>query len=93
MKKKTTISISLAAAALLSIGPAMADTLTGPKKNVIDEVAWIVGDNAIYKSEIEEAYSEMRSMGASPGGDPYCVIPEQLAVEKLYLHQGQLDTI
>ena len=51
MKKKTTISISLAAAALLSIGPAMADTLTGPKKNVIDEVAWIVGDNAIYKSE------------------------------------------
>ncbi len=93
MKKKTTISISLAAAALLSIGPAMADTLTGPKKNVIDEVAWIVGDNAIYKSEIEEAYSEMRSMGASPGGDPYCVIPEQLAVEKLYLHQGKLDTI
>ena len=93
MKKKTTTTIGLAAAALLSIGTAMADTLTSPKKNVIDEVAWIVGDNAIYKSEVEEAYAEMRSMGASPGGDPYCVIPEQLAVEKLYLHQGKLDTI
>lgn len=93
MKKKTTITLGLAAAALLSIGSAMADTATSPKKNVIDEVAWIVGDNAIYKSEIEEAYAEMRSLGTSPGGDPYCVIPEQLAVEKLYLHQGKLDTI
>ncbi|MDE6740872.1 MAG: peptidylprolyl isomerase, partial [Muribaculaceae bacterium] len=91
--KKTTISIAFAAAAFLSFGVAMADSASGPKKNVIDEVAWIVGDNAIYKSEIEEAYSEMRSMGLSPGGDPYCVIPEQLAVEKLYLHQGKLDTI
>ena len=88
------MTIGLAAAALLSIGiAAHADTQTGPKKNVIDEVAWIVGDNAIYKSEIEEEYAQMRGMGVSPGGDPYCVIPEQLAVEKLYLHQGKLDTI
>lgn len=91
--KKTTTTIALAAAALLSFGAAMADTPTGPKKNVIDEVAWIVGDNAIYKSEIEDKYAQMRGMGVSPGGDPYCVIPEQLAVEKLYLHQGKLDTI
>ena len=92
--KKTIKTIGLAAAALLPVGlAAYADSATGPKKNVIDEVAWIVGDNAIYKSEIEEAYAEMRSMGVSPGGDPYCVIPEQLAVEKLYLHQGKLDTI
>ncbi|MDE7350000.1 MAG: peptidylprolyl isomerase [Muribaculaceae bacterium] len=88
------MTIGLAAAALIAIGnAAKADTPSGPKKNVIDEVAWIVGDNAIYKSEIEEAYSEMRSMGVSPGGDPYCVIPEQIAVEKLYLHQGKIDTI
>lgn len=91
--KKTTITMALASAALLSFGVALADTASGPKKNVIDEVAWIVGDNAIYRSEIEEQYSEMRSMGMSPGGDPYCVIPEQLAVEKLYLHQAKLDTI
>ena len=26
-------------------------------------------------------------------GDPYCVIPERLAVEKLYLHQAELDTV
>ena len=88
------MTIGLSAVAALFIGmAAFADSNTGPKKNVIDEVAWIVGDNAIYKSEIEDEYSQMRSMGVSPGGDPYCVIPEQLAVEKLYLHQGKLDTI
>lgn len=92
--KKTKLTFGLAlAAALLIGGAASADTPAGPKKNVIDEVAWIVGDNAIYKSEIEDEYAQMRSMGESPGGDPYCVIPEQLAVEKLYLHQGKLDTI
>ncbi len=93
MKKKI-LTIGLAAFAALSFGiTSFADSNSGPKKNVIDEVAWIVGDNAIYKSEIEDEYAQMRSMGISPGGDPYCVIPEQIAVEKLYLHQGKLDTI
>lgn len=26
-------------------------------------------------------------------GDPYCVIPEQLAVERLFLHQADIDTV
>ena len=63
------------------------------KKNVVDEVAWIVGDEPIFRSEIEEQYTQMRQEGTPIGGDPYCVIPEQLAVEKLYLHQAKLDTI
>lgn len=63
------------------------------KKNVVDEVAWIVGDEPIFRSEIEEQYAQMRQEGIPVSGDPYCVIPEQLAVEKLYLHQAKLDTI
>lgn len=63
------------------------------KKNVIDEVAWVVGDEPIYRSDIEEQYMQARQEGASLGGDPYCVIPERIAVEKLYLHQAKLDTI
>lgn len=63
------------------------------KKNVIDEVAWIVGDEPIFKSEIEEQYSQMRQEGTPISGDPYCVIPEQLAVEKLFLHQAKIDTV
>jgi len=63
------------------------------KRNVIDEVAWIVGDEPIYRSEIEEQYAQMRSEGTTIAGDPYCVIPERIAVEKLYLHQAKIDTV
>ncbi|MDE6339457.1 MAG: peptidylprolyl isomerase [Muribaculaceae bacterium] len=63
------------------------------KRNVVDEVAWIVGDEPIFRSEIEEMYAQMRSEGQNISGDPYCVIPERLAVEKLYLHQAKLDTV
>ncbi len=63
------------------------------KKNVVDEVAWIVGDEPIFRSEIEEQYSQMRSEGVTISGDPYCVIPEKIAIEKLYLHQAKIDTV
>lgn len=63
------------------------------KKNVADEVAWIVGDEAIFRSDIEEQYATMRSEGTPVGGDPYCVIPERMAVEKLFLHQAKIDTV
>ena len=67
--------------------------MAAPKKNVVDEVAWIVGDEAIYRSDVEEQYAQMRSEGVQIPGDPYCVIPEQMAVEKLYLHQAKIDTV
>ncbi len=92
MKKQTIIAMACLVA-FASTLTGIAQSTSGPKKNVIDEVAWIVGDNAIYKSEIEDEYAQTRSQGISLGGDPYCVIPEQLAVEKLYLHQAKLDTI
>ena len=61
--------------------------------NSAEEVAWVVGDQPIWKSDIEEAYQSMLYEKAPINGDPYCVIPEQLAIEKLYLHQADLDTI
>ncbi|MCM1152568.1 MAG: peptidylprolyl isomerase [Muribaculum sp.] len=71
----------------------VAAAVAGPKKNVVDEVAWIVGDQAIFRSDIEENYAQMRSEGISRQGDPYCYIPEEMAVEKLFLHQAKIDTI
>lgn len=64
-----------------------------PAGNTIDEVAWIVGDEAIFRSDIEEQYAQLRSEGTNIQGDPYCVLPEQIAVEKLFLHQAKIDTI
>lgn len=85
MKKK-----SIIAAVALSLGLAL---FADNKNNVIEEVAWMIGDEPIYKSEIEKAYQEMLSDRTPVQGDPYCIIPEQIAVERLFLHQADIDTI
>lgn len=61
--------------------------------NVIDEVIWIVGDDAILRSEVEEERLRAQYEGQQITGDPYCVIPEQIAIQKLFLHQAELDSI
>lgn len=61
--------------------------------NIAEEVVWVVGDEPIYKSQVEEQYSQMQYERVPIEGDPYCVIPEQLAINKLFLHQAEIDTI
>ncbi|GAB6010750.1 peptidylprolyl isomerase [Viscerimonas tarda] len=61
--------------------------------NVIDQVIWVVGDESILKSEVETVRRDMLVSGKHFEGDPYCFIPEQLAVQKLYLHQAKIDSI
>lgn len=63
------------------------------KSNVIDEIVWVVGDDAILLSDIESQRLIMQSDGMRFEGDPYCFIPEQLAIQKLYLNQAKLDSI
>lgn len=88
MKLNKIILTAVSATALTAVC-----ALAGPTRNVIDEVAWVVGDEPIFRSEIEEMYQQMRSEGENVQGDPYCTLPEKIAVEKLYLHQAKLDTI
>ena len=61
--------------------------------NVIDEVIWVVGDEAILKSDVEAARMDALQQGQRWDGDPYCVIPEQLAVQKLFLNQAVIDSV
>ena len=78
----------------LVIGLILAAAISLPaQNNVIDEVVWVVGDEPIYKSEVETQIKQMQYEGQKINGDPYCVIPEMMAVQKLYLHQAKLDTI
>lgn len=63
------------------------------QSNIVEEVAWVIGDQPIWKSEIEEQYNNLQYQNMDIAGDPYCFIPEQLAIEKLYLHQAELDTV
>ncbi len=64
-----------------------------PVRNVVDEVIWVVGDEAILKSDVETMRLQAAQEGTRWEGDPDCVIPEQLAVQKLYLNQAALDSI
>lgn len=63
------------------------------QNNVIDEVVWVVGDEAILKSDVEGERLNAQYEGRRFDGDPYCIIPEQLAVQKLFLHQAEIDSI
>ena len=62
-------------------------------QGVIDEVIWVVGDEAILRSEVEEERLRAQYEGQQLHGDPYCIIPEQLAIQKLFLHQAELDSV
>jgi peptidyl-prolyl cis-trans isomerase SurA len=63
------------------------------QENVIDEIIWVVGDDAILRSDVEKQRLLMQNEGQRLDGDPYCVLPEQMAIQKLYLHQAKIDSI
>lgn len=63
------------------------------QNNMIDGVVWVVGDEVILKSDVEEQRIRMQYEGTRMQGDPYCLIPEQIAIQKLFLHQAKIDSI
>lgn len=69
---------------------ALQSVVSFAQNNIVDEVVWVVGDEAILRSEVERIRNDY---GNTIKGNPYCVIPEQLAVQKLFLHQAELDSI
>ncbi|MBQ7239793.1 MAG: peptidylprolyl isomerase [Bacteroidales bacterium] len=68
-------------------------TLAQEVDNVIDEVIWVVGDEAILRSEVEQERKRMLYQGEKIEGDPYGIIPEQMAIQKLFINQAILDSI
>ena len=59
----------------------------------MDEVIWVVGDEAILKSDVEAMRIQGQQEGLRWKGDPDCSIPEQIAVQKLYLNQALIDSV
>ncbi len=62
-------------------------------QSVVDEVVWVVGDEAILKSDIEQMRLQAAQTGMRFKGNPDCAIPEHIAVQKLFLHQAAIDSI
>jgi len=69
------------------------DSVAIAEQSIIDEVIWVVGDEAILKSDVEAMRLQAIQEGQRFDGDPDCIIPEQLAVQKLFLQQAQIDSI
>ena len=61
--------------------------------SIVDEVVWVVGDEAILKSEVEAMRLQAQQEGRRWRGNPDCAIPEQLAVQKLFLNQADIDSV
>lgn len=68
------------------LSPALAQT-------VVDEVIWVVGDEAILRSDVEAMRMQAAMEGIRWNRNPDCAIPEQIAVQKLFLHQAAIDSI
>ncbi|MCQ2222988.1 MAG: peptidylprolyl isomerase [Bacteroidaceae bacterium] len=76
---------------LLTLVLTCVSLLTFAQNNVVDEVIWVVGDEAILKSDVENVRRDPD--WGQIHGNPYCVIPERIAIQKLFLHQAVIDSI
>lgn len=78
----------LLGAALLALSPMLGFAQT----NIVDEIIWVVGNEPILLSDVEETRISSEAYG-QPVDNPYCTIPEQIAVNKLFVHQAELDSV
>ncbi len=86
-KRFLVILVSLVS--LASLGKTQTDSLG----TIVDEVIWVVGDEAILKSDVEAMRIQAQQEGLRFNGNPDCSIPEQIAVQKLYVNQAIIDSV
>ena len=101
MKRIVTLTVTLIAAVLSAYSQADSAKVDSVKieearpnpSSVADEVVWVVGDEAILMSDVEMLRAQLEAEGQNIEGNPDCRLPEQIAVQKLFLHQAALDSI
>ncbi|MGB1037434.1 MAG: peptidylprolyl isomerase [Bacteroidia bacterium] len=60
---------------------------------VLDEIVAVVGENIVMKSELEAEYAQAKKDMSFYDGDLKSEILNQLIIQKLYLHKGEVDSI
>ena len=79
---------------LLTILFLLSTTLTfGQNYKVIDQVIWVIGDEPILYSDVENEIQRRKYEKTPIEGDPYCTIPEQIALQKLFIAGAKLDSL
>ncbi|MDE5985957.1 MAG: peptidylprolyl isomerase [Prevotella sp.] len=101
MKRIVTLTVTLIAAVLsvysqadsVKVDSVKTEELRPNPSSIADEVVWVVGDEAILMSDVEMLRAQLEAEGQNIEGNPDCRLPEQIAVQKLFLHQAALDSI
>lgn len=62
------------------------------QRSTVDKVIWVVGNEPILLSDVEEMRISSELQGISQPNSR-CLLPERIAVQKLFLHQAQIDSV
>jgi peptidyl-prolyl cis-trans isomerase SurA len=95
MSRKFVVLLVILASIISSVKAQKADSIatSAPTGTTVDEVIWVVGDEAILLSDVEAMRIQGQQEGLRWHGNPDCSIPEQIAVQKLYLNQAIIDSV
>lgn len=95
MSRKFVVLLVILASVISSVKAQKADSIatSAPTGTTVDEVIWVVGDEAILLSDVEAMRIQGQQEGLRWHGNPDCSIPEQIAVQKLYLNQAIIDSV
>ena len=85
------LAVALPVSGLFAMAASPVDDNTDA--NIVDEVIWVVGDEAILKSDVEVMRLQAAMEGMKWTGDPDCAIPEQIALQKLFMNQAAIDSV
>ncbi|MBQ5970833.1 MAG: peptidylprolyl isomerase [Prevotella sp.] len=64
-----------------------------PEQSIVDEVIWVVGNEAIFKSDVERLRAQSEMENVTWPGNPDYLIPENIALQKLFVHQAAIDSV
>lgn len=60
---------------------------------IVEEIVAVIGDNVVLKSDLEAEYAQAQASVDIYEGDLKCEILNQLVIQKLYLHKGEVDSV
>jgi peptidyl-prolyl cis-trans isomerase SurA len=61
--------------------------------NIVDQIVGVVGNNIVLKSEVESQYAQLIAQGNPDDANLKCRILDQLLLNKLLLHQANIDSL
>ncbi len=80
-------------AAICLLIASFSSVVAQPKKQILEEVVALIGDNIILKSEWEAEFLQVKDQYTNYNGNLQCEILNQLILQKLLLHKAELDSV